>query len=267
MQMTPAGAITAYRAHLEHRGLRPNYIDNQRRTLQRLSRFTPLLEADTTDLTAYLDSRRYQTGARAVEIAHLRGFYAWAVEQSLVSVDPSRRLIRPRRRRMIPRPMPVSSMTVAFDNPPNRVGPILYFAYYAGLRRCEIAQLRAEDITDRIVINESKGGGMSSVPVAPALRDALARYPLPAEGWLFPSPRGGHLTPTRIGQLGNWYLHDLGIPFTLHTLRHRFCTDVYAHTKDLRVTQDLARHEDPRWTAGYTAVDIDNTLDGLSWAV
>lgn len=253
--------LEAYLRDLARRDLRPIYIYNQRLTLRRLVRFLdpgPLLEARSDELTAYLDSRPQTPAARGVEIAHLRGFYRWALDEELLTTDPSRRLIRPRQRRLLPRPMPETDLSRALQNPPERVGPILYLALYAGLRACEIAQLRAEDLTGGIiVINESKGGGMSSVPLAPRLAQELARYPLPTRGWLFPrlDGRPGHLSRSRIGQLANQYLHDLGIPSTLHTLRHAFGTNVYRISRDLRQTQELLRHQSPSTTAGYTWID------------
>jgi len=63
----------------------------------------------------------------------------------------------------------------------------------------------------------------------------------------------GPLAPGRISQLASAHLSSLGIHATLHQLRHRFLTEVYRETKDLRLTQELAGHSSPTTTAGYAA--------------
>lgn len=259
--MTPE-PVTRYLAHCAHRNLRPTYIQNQRLTLQRLTAWMgtrPLFEASTTDLLEYLDSRPHQAGARAAEIAHLRGFYGWATDEELIAKDPARRIVRPRGVARLPRPMPDLDVARALAEAPCRVAPILNLAVYAGLRACEIAQLRAEDIQRDppiIIVRESKGGGMSSVPLADLLADVLGRCPLPAEGWLFPRRDGtGHISRVRICQIANGYLRGLGIAHTLHSLRHVFGTYVYRMTQDIRLTQELMRHRSVESTVGYTKLD------------
>jgi len=59
-----------------------------------------------------------------------------------------------------------------------------------------------------------------------------------------------------VSRLCNDHLHSIGIPHTLHSLRHRYGTQVYrASGRDLRLTQELMRHKTPVSTALYTWVD------------
>ena len=93
------------------------------------------------------------------------------------------------------------------------------------------------------------------VPLAAALAQALTAREMPTDGWLFPRRDGkpGHLSSSRIGQIGNGYLHSIGIDHTLHTLRHWFGTNLYRDTLDLRLTQELLGHTNPAATALYAA--------------
>lgn len=160
--------------------------------------------------------------------------------------------------------MPDPDIALAFRTAPVRVAPILYLAFYAGLRCCEIAQLRAEDIgPDVIVVNESKGGHMTTVPLSPQLARALKDCELPARGWLFPRHDSGHLTRSRVGQLANRHLASLGITHTLHTLRHAYGTHLQRATGNLRVTQELMRHRSPASTAIYTFVSNEERTAAL----
>jgi integrase/recombinase XerC len=256
------GSVSAYTRHLQRRNLRPTYVDAQARTLRRLARFlnTPPVEATAEQLVAFIDSHDQSAGARACEIVHLRTYYAWAVDEGVIPTDPARRLVKPKLPRRLPRPIPDHAIRLALENPPDDVAPILYLALYAGLRACEVAQLRAEDISrdpPLIYITESKGGGHSTVPLAPQLAAALDRYPLPRRGWLFPRLDGkpGHHSRVRIGQLANNYLRDLGIDQRLHQWRHAYGSHLQRVTGgNLRVVQELMRHSDPKSTAIYTAL-------------
>lgn len=246
------------------RNLRPSTIYQRHRALVRLSLAigcapalaTPEALADWWDgLTA-----RLTPAGRKADLLHVRGFYRWAVLEEHLVTDPTLRLASPRLPRRLPRPIPDADLAVALEMAPERVRPWLYLAAYAGLRACEIAQVRGEDVAwdhepPVLLIPEGKGGGMSAVPIPPVLAEVLAG--LPRRGWLFPRGDGlpGANRPWTISQVANRYLHGLGITHTLHTLRHWYGTSVYRESgHDLRATQELMRHLSPVSTAGYTWV-------------
>lgn len=249
--------IEDYIRHLQRRNLRATYVYAQRGTLKRLGLWLgshDLLDAGTEDLIGYLDSRNLCAGARAAEIAHLRQFYSWALEEHLIDADPTTKVVKPRRHRGVPRPMPEADFRRALLEALPRTGAILAFAGLAGLRACEICQLRADDMDAGIIlIREGKGGGSSTVPLAPQLAEYLARCDLPTWGWLFPRQDGrGHVSRSMICHIANTFLRELGIRHSLHTARHLFGTAVYRKTLDLRLTQELLRHQSPATTALYT---------------
>ncbi len=262
--------IDQYEAHLTRRNYRKNYIEAQKRTLKHLGKFmqgADILRANTLILTAYLDSRKLGPGSVAAEIAHLRAFYGWAVDQNLIPKDPARRLARPRLPRRLPRPMPDDAIALGLKEAKGRVLAILAFAFYSGLRACEIAQLRAEDLDDDlIIIQESKGGGMSTVPLTPELDRILVRCELPRTGWLFPRADGcgQHISSHMVSTLANEHLHDLGIKHSLHSLRHAYLTHLYRRTKDLLLTRDLGRHRSVASTEGYTLLEVDARAAALA---
>jgi site-specific recombinase XerD len=259
--------IAQYVEHCKRRNLRPNYIASQRNSLLRLAGWASrnLFSLTTHELETYLDSANLQPGSRAAEIACYRSFYAWAFDHGMTADNPALKLVRPRQPERLPRPMPAQDVKRALAEAPCQVAPILNLAVYAGLRACEIAQLKAEDITsDLIRVRESKGGSETAVPVSPLLASVLSRCPLPQYGWLFPGRNGGHLSRSRICQLANRYLASIGVKHTLHSLRHAYGTAIYRATKDLRLTQELMRHRSMQSTVLYTLIDNDSARQAVS---
>jgi len=256
-------AVERFLADAGRRNLRPGTIKQKRYALRRLGRWLHPdcpLAATHDDLERYLD-RLDKPESRATETSHLRSFYRWALVEGVVDHDPTARLIRPRVPRRLPRPMPDNDLAVALELAPDRIRPWLMLAAYAGLRACEVAPLRAEDLMwgndpPLIVIDQGKGGHMGAVPMADVVAAEL--QVLPSRGWLFTYRNGqsGHIPPHLVSSYSNKYLHDLGIAHTFHTLRHWFGTQTLrANGGNLRQSQELMRHQSPVSTAIYTWVD------------
>jgi integrase len=174
--------------------------------------------------------------------------------------------VRPKLGRKLPRPMPEADMQMAVEMAGEPIRSMLMLAGFAGLRACEIAGLRGEHIRrdDRVIlVAEGKGGGMSSVPIAPDLWPFVER--LPESGWCFLLTDGRPMAPHNVSHWCNRFLHSIGIDHSLHTLRHRFGTAVYAASgRDLRVTQDLLRHRSPVVTSLYTWVSPGHLADAVA---
>lgn len=261
-------AETAHLADLRWRNYSPTTISQRRNAVRRLERFTgkDALDVDLPEILLFRDrltraGQALTIATQHAEIAHLAGFYRWALLEGWREDDPMLRVPRPRLPRWMPHPIPEHDLARAIDTASDRIRPWLYLAAFAGLRACEIAPLRAEDLwwhTDPplLVVQHGKGGDPGTVPISPVLEPILRL--LPRKGWLFtrhdgaPGPNQAHL----ISHLSNAHLHRIGIALTLHSLRHRFGTQVYrASGRDMRQTQELMRHRSPVSTAVYTLVD------------
>jgi integrase len=220
-----------------------------------------LLRVTLADLRAFLD-RLDDPGSRSAERSQLRSFYQWATLENYLTEDPTYRLEPIRKRKYLPRPIPDDLLARALTDPPERVKPMLWLAAYAGLRACDICQLRVEHLMfDRdppvIFVEESKGGKPRTVPMAPILASEL-RGRFDGYGWAFPyhDGRAGHIPAQYVSKLCNDYLHSLGITETLHQLRHWAVSEWYRSSeRDLVVTQALAGHENISTTRLYTWTD------------
>lgn len=260
------GMVEDHLRHIRRRNLRPSTIEQRRLALARLGRSHDLARVTTEQLEDWLDTRSLGPPARASEISHLRSFYKWAVIEGVLDHDPTVRLVRPKLPRRLPRPMPEADLAMAVQMAPEPIRSMLMLAAFAGLRACEISGLEGEHILQRdgvILVMDGKGGGMSSVPIAPPLRPVLRS--LPESGPLFFLTDGRRMRPHNVSHWCNRYLHDMGISHTLHSLRHRFGTTVYeASGRDLRATQELLRHKTPVSTAIYTWISPGHLADAVN---
>jgi integrase/recombinase XerC len=225
---------------------------------------TPLLEVTAAQVEAWEQSLSTRSGpisdsSRATYVSQVRAFYAWAIVNGHLTTNPSLRLVTPKLARRQPRTISEDDLAMALMTAPPRIAPWLELAAYAGFRAGEVAALTREDIHDElatpVLLAQGKGRKERVVPMAPRVWAALERHGLPKEGFVFPRLDGefGRLPAYRISQLASAHLHSLGIPCTLHSLRHYFATVVYRQSGyNLRLTQDLLGHASPATTAIYT---------------
>lgn len=149
---------------------------------------------------------------------------------------------------------------------------MLSLGAYQGLRCQEIAGLSREDILDTrdpavIVVVKGKGGYQRVLPLHPEVLSALRALPMPRSGPVFLMTMGGHHTPVTVSTAMRQYFADLGIGATGHQLRHWFGTNIYAHSKDIRLTQELLGHQSPNTTAIYVAwaaIDAAPAVESLT---
>lgn len=223
----------------------------------------PLLACTAADLAAWECGLRVGDSSRATYVAQVHAFYAWAVAAGRVEHDPSAGLVPPRLPRRQPRPISEPDLMMALMTAPTRVAPWLELAAFAGFRAGEVARLRWEDVHDElpspVLVVQGKGMRERIVPMAPRVWRSLRPRELPRYGWVFCRLDGepGPISPGRVSQLAARHLHSVGVDATLHQLRHRFLTEIYRATKDIRLTQELAGHSSPTTTAGYAAWSPD----------
>jgi integrase/recombinase XerD len=203
----------------------------------------------------------------------LRQFYGFCLDEGIRTDDPSPALPRPRQRRPLPRLLSHVEVEALFrqaeqdlgDGTPEalRMLALLELLYGSGLRATELVSLPLAAVPRDapFLTITGKGGVQRMVPVSGRATRALSDW-LMARGkggrFVFPSPRGGHLSRVRLFQL----LRDLALRAGLdpekvspHVLRHAFATHLLEGGADLRVLQTLLGHADIATTQIYTHVD------------
>ena len=263
--------LARHEAHLRQLG-RSEYgtIEPRRRVLRRCAAVlpVPLLDADAGMLLGWRAGLTAGGDTIRNYVTHVHELFEWAIGEGIREDNPAARLPVPPRRKRLPRPMPEADLMRALESADPQVRIWLVLAGWAGLRACEIAYLRRENILDQvtppvllIASDATKGTRERVVPLSSFALAELAACGLPASGYAFARRRGtGPNRPSRVSQACNACLHEAGIPGTLHTLRHRFLTAMWRATKDLRLVQELAGHVSPATTALYTKVDQAATV-------
>lgn len=175
---------------------------------------------------------------------------------------------------------------------PHRAKTAAMIALYAGLRRGELTALLWSDVDllrSEIHVTKSYDfkaeslkstkteAGVRTVPIPGVLRDYLMTVPR-ISPYVITSARGHMMTDTAWRRLWESYLCDLNVkygfpgqnvskfdpkklpmtiePFTLHCLRHTYCTLLYESGVDVIVAKDLMGHADIKTTLEiYTHLD------------
>lgn len=238
------------------RGLRPNTITAKNGALLRFERtIAPVHPKDATadDVKRWYETVGGMAQHRHCELSHIRQFYGWLQREGYRTDDPTIRLMAPKIRRRLPRPIGDADLRKALQHAPEPVKSWLLFGALAGLRSCEIAPLHRDDLlleldTPMLYVADGKGGRDRTVPLHPR----LAGLPLPVSGYLWPED-GSHVSAKKLMRLINAYLRSIGVGATSHQLRHRFASKYYeASGFDLRSTQEVMGHLSPTHTALYT---------------
>jgi integrase/recombinase XerD len=272
---TEAEIIAWHVQDLRLRNLRESTIYQRKRVLARLRKSIarPLIQATHRDLARFL-ARPVRPESRAVETTHVRQFYEWCIDEELLETSPARRLRRPRVPRRHPDPISEPDLAMAIDLSRPRLRPWYLLGAFAGLRACEVAQLRVDDIrwsdeVPHIIIREGKGGHAGAVAMSSYLATELHQCGVGLSGWIAPRLDGkpGHLPAHMVSRLANDHLHALGITHTFHKLRHRFGTQVLRSSGgNVRTAQEALRHMSIRSTQEYTKVemtDVAAAVEGL----
>lgn len=209
-------------------------------------------------------SRDLAPWSKRTYFLHARAWFRWLVAEGHRTDEPTARMPVPRAPRVLPRPMTDDILVRAIETARPVVAAYLTLAAYGGLRAFEIAQIRGEDLDDRMITVRGKGGVLAMVPTHPQVE--LLRRAYPAAGYWFPGRRGhAHVLPKSVSTTVTLHLRQQGIPSTLHRARHWYGTNVLrASGGNLRVAQLCLRHASPATTAGYTLINDDERVAAVA---
>lgn len=151
----------------------------------------------------------------------------------------------------------------------------------AGVRCCEVARLRVEDIDERAgtMFVVGKGNNERILPIPEEYAPILSRWldwrrRLP--GPLIPNRHGAHYTPKSISRLVSIWMRSSGVKVaswdgrSAHSLRHTCASDVLELGAPITVVQRLLGHENLSTTATYLRrarlEDLRKAMGGRDYA-
>ena len=204
-------------------------------------------------------------------------YFRWALRESLVSSDPTLRLLAAKQAMRVPKTLSEPQVELLLNAPDVRdpLGlrdrSMLELMYASGLRVTELVQLKTVHLSlnDHVLRVMGKGSKERLVPFGQEARVWLERYLQTARPALLgsrlsedlfvsssgPKP-GTALSRVMFWNLVKHYALQAGIttPLSPHTLRHAFATHLLNHGADLRSVQMLLGHADISTTTIYTHV-------------
>jgi integrase/recombinase XerC len=258
-----AELIRLFERDQRRRGLTISTIDVRRRFLgQFLTEHKGTFKQATTEsIQVWLDRSKIATKSRVWRVSTLHSFYAWALDVGYLRTDPTAKIVRPRVRRTLPRPIHDDHLVLALEQADPLMLCWLLLAALQGLRCREIAGLERDDVQEELNllrIVDSKGGNERAMELHPDVLAALQALPMPQAGAVFRRPRMlDRYPPYYVSQLIGAHLRRVtGLEHIgAHQLRHWFGTKYYAESHDLRSTQEMLGHQSPNTTAIYSAWD------------
>lgn len=287
--MELAAAAEAFVTHLAQvRRLSPATVRAYRSDLTDLHRAVGDIALDDIDLDALRDwlwqatQRGDARSTLARRAAAVRSFFGWARDAELIAVDPSLRLVTPRRAKTLPVVASADSMRQLLDAQRDaasagdpvalRDHAMLEMLYAAGIRVSELCGTDVDDLDlhRRTVRVLGKGAKERVVPFgAPAAaalgayltrgRPALQARADAATPALFLGARGARIGPRSVYTLVARVLS----PFVgaehvgPHALRHSAATHLLDGGADLRAVQELLGHASLGTTQIYTHVSAE----------
>ncbi|MDV6277345.1 tyrosine-type recombinase/integrase [Rhodococcus erythropolis] len=270
--------INKHISYLNRRNAQPTTMIHRRGQLDRLSAFLDksLLSATPENLDRWQLSLRVCASSVQTYSSHVRAFYEWAHDSELIAENPAKNLVMPKIARRVPRPIPEKDLELALiaSRHDHQLFTWLLLAGYCGLRAAEIARIARGDVrTDgeggAFLTVHGKGGSDRVVRVSPEVFKELDTY-LHRQGLIFRRANGKPVIPNVVTQVASAHMKGIGLPYTLHTLRHRFATSLCDLGADIRDVQAALGHTDLATTSIYVAhsvrrgaKDVDRLSKGL----
>ena len=202
-----------------------------------------------------------------------RRFFRWALRESLISEDPTLKILAARTPLRVPKTL-TEAHVEALLNAPDTDKPLglrdkamLEILYASGLRVSELVNLKTFELSlkENVLTVMGKGQKERMVPFGEEAGEWIEQYLKTARGellkeqqtqFLFVTRRGSGMSRVMFWNIIKRYAQIAGIAPNLspHTLRHAFATHLLNHGADLRAVQMLLGHADISTTTIYTHV-------------
>ena len=264
------------------KGLAKNTLESYGRDLKSFfcflsnSNCTNPTNVSRTDIVSYL--LHLQNNGKAVStisrnLASIRSFYHFLIEEQVVKKDPCSDLESPRQEKKLPEILTISEVDLLLSQPNQlevtgiRDKAMLEVIYATGIRVSELVSLNKVDINidSGYLRCRGKGNKERIVPLGKIAVKNLYYYleksrpklvKIESEDAFFVNHHGKRLTRQGFWKIIKKYaeLAKIKRKITPHTLRHSFATHLLENGADLRSVQEMLGHADISTTQIYTHI-------------
>ena len=265
------------------KGLAKNTLESYGRDLKSFFSFInknghkSLLEISRNDITSYLlylHKKGRATSTISRNLASIRSFYHFLLNEQVLDKDPSCNLESPKQEKKLPEILTISEVDLLLSQPDTseitgiRDKSMLEVIYATGIRVSEIIDLNKMDINidNGYIRCRGKGNKERIVPLGKIAvkntkiyleksRSKLVKNNDSEEAF-YVNHHGKRLTRQGFWKIIKKYAKQAKIDrkITPHTLRHSFATHLLENGADLRSVQEMLGHADISTTQIYTHI-------------
>ncbi len=271
--------ITAFIAYLHTvKNTSRNTEMSYRRDLEKVQHFMAsraILEMsevsaeDLADYVKYLEEKKLAAATVSRNIASLKAFYHFMMQEGMVKEDLSEQLKAPKIKKKAPEIMSPDEVVKLLEQPSGethkeiRDKAMLELLYATGIRVTELITLKLSDVNMQMGVILCRDRNKERIiPFGTAAGDALSRYldgtrdamlENKASDVLFANCSGKPMSRQGFWKLIKYYAKkaEITADITPHTLRHSFAAHLVENGADLRSVQEMLGHSDISTTQIY----------------
>ncbi len=228
---------------------------------------------DLNDYITYLEESKFAAATVSRNIASLKAFYHFMVQEGKVQEDRAEQLRAPKIEKKVPEIMSPEEVIRLLNQPSGdtpkeiRDKAMLELLYATGIRVTELITLKNSDVNMQMGVILCRDRSKERIiPFGAAARNALARY---LDGTreamlenkdsdvLFANCSGQPMSRQGFWKLIKYYAKkaDIKADITPHTLRHSFAAHLVENRADLRSVQEMLGHSDISTTQIYASMN------------
>ena len=271
--------INAFIAYLHNvKGKSANTEMSYKRDLEKVQHFmesrglhevSEVSEQDLRDYVKYLEDNKFAAATVSRNIASLKAFYHFMVQEGMVEKDLSDSLKAPKIEKKIPEIMSPDEVVRLLEQPSSnspkeiRDKAMLELLYATGIRVTELITLKISDVNMPMSFILCRDRNKERIiPFGTEAKNALARYldgtrdemlENKSSDVLFANCSGQPMSRQGFWKLIKYYAKkaDIKADITPHTLRHSFAAHLVENGADLRSVQEMLGHSDISTTQIY----------------
>ncbi len=239
---------------------------------------------DLADYVKFLEESKFAAATVSRNIASLKAFYHYLVQEGLAEEDIADKLKAPKIEKKVPEIMSPEEVVRLLEQPSGdspkeiRDKAMLELLYATGIRVTELITLRLSDVNMQMSFILCRDRNKERIiPFGTAAKSAMARYLDGTREAMLENKKSDVLFANCSGQpmsrQGFWKLikhyakkADIQADITPHTLRHSFAAHLVENGADLRSVQEMLGHSDISTTQIYANLNHNHIREVYSKA-